>query len=141
LVAFLIVGLPGETRETILSSAKFIQQVQRIKYLYYDNIGILMVYPGTEVCRLAKEAGMLNDDFWLTDKITPLYTVEHSEAELFEFKKLLLDHIALKRMKTVDGFKRQLVMLPFAAKFVANKKNKIARVMAIIKNTIGVGKK
>jgi radical SAM superfamily enzyme YgiQ (UPF0313 family) len=123
--AFLIVGLPGETMETVLSTAKFVQQLQKLKYIYYDDIGILNIYPGTEVCRLAKEAGALSDDYWLSEKITPIYTVEHSLEELKHYKKVLLDHISLRRFFTPDGFKAQYHMIPYIPRYLWERKELI----------------
>ncbi|MDE1798376.1 MAG: B12-binding domain-containing radical SAM protein [Candidatus Micrarchaeota archaeon] len=128
-ITFLIVGLAGETWETNLNTAKFIKRLQRIKYNYFNDIGVLMVYPGTEICRLAIEGGQITDDYWLTDKPVPFYTVEHSEAELFAMKKVLLDHIALKRIWTVDGFKGQWDMIPYVVPFAFSQRDKIAKMV------------
>ena len=42
----------------------------------------LWVYPGTEVYEIAKQKGMIDDNFWLSDKPCPFYTAEHSEEWL-----------------------------------------------------------
>ena len=117
-VAFLIVGLPGETLGTVYNSARFVQSLQKIKYIYYDDIGILIIYPGTEVYRLAKEHGIIDDEFWLSDAFTPLYTAEHSLQSLYKLKKIMLEHIALKRIASPGGFKAQLGMLPYIPKYL-----------------------
>jgi len=93
--AFLIVGLPGETMETIVDTALFVQKLQKIKYVHYmEGIGVLAVYPGTEIYELTKEAGMINDNYWLKEKPVPFYTVEHTTEELINFKNVLLDYIS-----------------------------------------------
>lgn len=112
LTAFLIVGLPGETLETIKETARFVQKLQKIKYIYYEDCAILTVYPGTEVYDLAKQAGAINDDFWLTDQPTPLFTIENSQEQLFKFKEILLNRIALPRFFTPAGFIAQFTMIP-----------------------------
>ncbi|MDD4870670.1 MAG: radical SAM protein [Kiritimatiellae bacterium] len=109
---FLIVGLPGETKTTILNTAHFAQRLQKIKYIFYDNVAILTVYPGTEVYEIAKRGGMISDDFWLSNKPTPLFTLENSLDQLFEYKELLLNHISMNRFFTFAGFKAQFIMLP-----------------------------
>ncbi|WP_321504098.1 B12-binding domain-containing radical SAM protein [uncultured Methanoregula sp.] len=110
--AFIIVGLPGETQETVINTGRFIQKLQRMKYMYYDNIGVLTIYPGTEVYEIAKSNGVLDDDYWLTDKITPLYTVEHSQEQLFLFKEMMLDYISSDRLFTKERFFKQWFMIP-----------------------------
>jgi len=110
--AFIIVGLPGETQSTIMTTARFIQKLQQIKYMYYDNIGVLTIYPGTEIYEIAKKNGIINDNYWLTDEITPLFTVEHSQEQLFLFKDMLLDYISYNRLFTKNGFFKQYFMLP-----------------------------
>ena len=56
LAVFLIVGLYGETRETILETARFFQRLQKIKYfLHPDGVAILNVYPGTEIYEQSKQ--------------------------------------------------------------------------------------
>ena len=68
--------------------------LQSIKYTHYEDIGILMIYPGTEVYQLSG----IPDDYWMTDGPVPLYTVEHDEATLTEYKEEILDHIAASRV-------------------------------------------
>jgi hypothetical protein len=43
---------------------------------------ILIVFPGTEVYRLAKEKGLITDDYWLSEGLCPLYTAEHPKWKL-----------------------------------------------------------
>jgi len=110
--AFLIVGLPGENIETINETIELIQNLQKIKYTLYGDIGILFVYPGTEVYEMAKIKGLLDDSYWMTDKNTPLYTAEHPEETLQEFKEKILNHIALNRIITPAGYIAQKKMIP-----------------------------
>jgi len=112
LMAFLIVGLPGETRETILNTAKFIKKLQKIKYVDYDNVAVLTVYPGTEVYRLCVSSGYLDDGYWLSDLPTPLYTLENSADQLFAYKNLLLEHISYRKLFSINGLLFQFDMLP-----------------------------
>ena len=118
LVLFLIVGLPGETIETITTTAKFIQKLQKIKYIFYQDIGILMVYPGTEVYQLMKDSGKITDDYWMTGQPTPVYTANNSAETLYEFKNLVLDHIAIHRVITINGFIHQWYMILWSVPYV-----------------------
>lgn len=116
--AFLIVGLPGESWETVKETAKFVQKLQKINYMYYDDIGILAVYPGTQVYSLAVKKGVIGDDFWLTDKSVPLYTAEIDAETLCQMKKYIQDRIALKKMKTLTGIISQGHLLPWAIRWL-----------------------
>jgi len=124
LVLFLIVGLPGETIETITTTARFIQKLQKIKYIFYQDIGILMVYPGTEVYQLMKDCGKISDDYWMTGQPTPIYTVDNSVETLYEFKNLVLDHIAIQRVITASGFIHQWYMIAWGVSYIARKLRK-----------------
>jgi radical SAM superfamily enzyme YgiQ (UPF0313 family) len=95
--AFLIVGLPGEDEESVAETWQFVNYLQSIKNTHYEDIGICMVYPGTEVYELSKRAGTLNDDYWMTDGPVPLYTVDHDVHTLQRYKDAILDHIAVGR--------------------------------------------
>lgn len=104
----LIVGLPGETEQTLMETARFVKSIQRIKYVYFHEIGILKIYPGSEVYELEKATGMIDDSYWLTDGPVPFYTVEHTEKELRAYMKTLLDHISADRLLTPEGICKQL---------------------------------
>lgn len=72
LKTFLIIGLPGENIETIRETSRFVKEIQKIKYVSYANFAnLLIVYPGTEVYEIAKSKGMINDEFWLSDREIP----------------------------------------------------------------------
>ena len=114
---FLIVGLYGESDSTIEETINLVRQMQKIKYLVYHDIGVLTIYPGIEIYDIAKKAGAINDDYWLSDKKTPLFTVEHSEEQLLAYKNRILDHIAVTRFFTIKGFKAQATMLPHILMF------------------------
>lgn len=79
---FLMVGFPGETDETVNETIEFVKKLDKIKLTEYFYASPLWVYPGTEVYQIAVSKGVINDDFWLTDKPCPLFTIEHSAEEL-----------------------------------------------------------
>lgn len=142
---FLIVGLPGETWETIKSTAQFVQSLQSVKYLYYNDIGILMIYPDTEVYHIAKAAGQINDDYWLSDKEVPFFTVEHSIDTLRAMKRELLTYISVRRLVTHKGLQRQWKMLPYIARYIWRERGIIAdkirrRVRGLVRKVIRVQK-
>lgn len=117
---FLIVGLSGENDTTIKETIDLVIKLQKIKYLLYnDEINICFVYPATQLYDMAKRAGQLSDEYWLTNKPIPFYTAEHNEGQLFKYKEQLLDHIALNRMFTFRGFRNQAKMIPYIIRHFA----------------------
>ena len=118
LKTYLIVGLPGENIKTIKETSRFIKKLQKIKYVSYPkSFNLLFVYPGTEVYEVAKSKGMINDDFWLSDKEIPIYTAEHSHKKLKKFEEILLNNLSFYRIMTSNGFKAQFETLPYLLKY------------------------
>jgi len=83
-VKFLMVGFPGETDETINETIEFVKKLQKIIKMDFFYATPLWIYPETEIYDIAKKAGFMDDNYWLTDKPCPLFTVEHSEKKLKE---------------------------------------------------------
>ena len=119
--AFLIAGLPGETDETIQETIDFVQEIQNINYLFYDDIGVSMIYPGTEMYTMAKATGKIDDDYWLTDKDVPYYTIEnggvHTYEKLLEMKETIRQSVSLQHIFTPEGFLKQRKVIPSLLKY------------------------
>ena len=122
--AFLIVGLPGETQETVDETIDFVMEMQFNNYLYYDEIGVAMIYPGAEVYTIAKARsleipgyGLLDDDYWLTSGEVPHYECEHSYEQLLVWKEQIRDAISLNRINDPNLFLQQKKLLPSIIKY------------------------
>jgi len=100
-VPFFIVGFPGETQETINESIEFLRRLKKIKHFWYYDIGLLNVYPNTEVYEIMKEKGKINDNYWMNEHSSQMYTVEHSYEQLLEFK----NQVIFKTMMGLDIFR------------------------------------
>ena len=132
--SFLIVGLPGETIDTIKETVKLVRKMQKIKYtLIYPFFNLLCIYPGTEVYEIAKEKGFIDDSYWLTEKETPIYTAEHSYEQLKSFEQYLANHLSFYRIKTKKGFFPQITMLPYVVKYFFKKKKSWKLIRNVIK--------
>lgn len=134
-VCFVIVGLYGENDDTILETVHFIQKLQKIKYTFFDDIGVLAIYPGTEIFEIAKNNGLITDDYWMTDNAVPLFTLEHTPDQLMEYKERIRDYISVKKFRTKSGFKAQLPMIPYLLRWRVSKK--VKKVRRIIKKLSG----
>ncbi len=71
---FIMVGNPGETNETIRETINLIKIIKPNRIV----ISRTMLFPGTDLYKLAKEQGFICDDYWLTPKPQPYYTFENS---------------------------------------------------------------
>ena len=118
--AFLIVGLPGENAETIDETIDFVQELQGIQYLYYEDIGVAGIYPGTELSDIAQFRkmeiegyGPLDDDYWLTDGDVPFYEVDHTYEQLSEWKTKIQNAVSVTNIgKSFENFLMQRKVLP-----------------------------
>ncbi len=82
----LMVGNPGETKETVDETRKVLLAGRPDEIV----VSVTRVFPSTQLCELAKKQGLLSDDFWLSDKIAPEYTVENSMEDLLIMRLNLL---------------------------------------------------
>jgi radical SAM superfamily enzyme YgiQ (UPF0313 family) len=75
---FFILGLPNETKETVDESIALIKSIIDFsgKPLALTSARCLEIYPGTDIYEIAKQKGMITDDYWLTNPKTPKY-LEH----------------------------------------------------------------
>lgn len=119
MTAFLIVGLPGESWETIRETGEFVQELQEVNYFYYDDVGLAAIYPGTELFEIAKREGMevsgygpIDENIWMSDIEVPLYTVVNTQQQLEEMKEDLRNTISMNRLSQPIPFLRQRKLLP-----------------------------
>lgn len=112
ITTFLMVGLPGETWDTIKNTVKFIHKLQKIKYDYIYDATPTFVYPGTELYEMMKSAGKIDDDYWLTDGDCPNFTLEHDLHTIMEMRRYLLKRVSFLRIFTPIGFVTQFFNAP-----------------------------
>lgn len=82
---FLIVGFPGESKQTMSETITFIKSLREIVNYKLQGVAPLWVYPNTDILESAKQNGLLDDSYWLTVKDVPYYTVDYSFAKLLFF--------------------------------------------------------
>lgn len=88
---YLIVGSPGETKEAIDETLALMKRIRP-----YDSrtAEIMLVFPSTKLYEIAKDKGLISDDFWLQTNHTLHYTCEHTFEELKELKNRLMKGMA-----------------------------------------------
>src|SRR3989339_371594 len=97
----------GEGEETIkelmicLEEKKDIGDVQGIAYKYQGKIIRTpprqlihnlddISFPGTELYELVKQKGLVTDDYWLTDRPAPYFTIENNLEKLLEWSNIIM---------------------------------------------------
>lgn len=92
--AYLMVGNPGETEETIDQTIELVGKINP-----GSSIGatLLWLLPGTAVYRDAVKKGYIDDNFWLTSDLVPYNLQEHSYEELMNLRGRLMLGVARKK--------------------------------------------
>jgi Fe-S oxidoreductase len=88
IIANIIVGLPGETKDTIKETYQFLKTIKPD----YTLVSILLLYPKTEVYHHAKEVGFINDLYFLETEVVPVYCYEHSYEKLLDYSRKVFIH-------------------------------------------------
>lgn len=127
--AYLMVGNPGESRETVNDTIKLIRRLR----LDVPSVAVAEIYPGTKLFELARDGGFISEDYWLSEAPPPFYTLEHSAEKLQWWGFLIV--LSSKRLQG------NLKALRHIWWFVTSKKKKIARYMVrLVRNVTGMRK-
>ncbi|MCL1985270.1 MAG: B12-binding domain-containing radical SAM protein [Betaproteobacteria bacterium] len=83
---FLMIGNPGETPATIQETISLIHEIRPAQR---PVIGITVILPGTAHYALARQQGIITDEYWLSGQDPPLYTGEYNSDDLIYLQILL----------------------------------------------------
>ncbi|MBU2063739.1 MAG: B12-binding domain-containing radical SAM protein, partial [Candidatus Omnitrophica bacterium] len=89
--AYLMVGNPGEDEQTIDETIRLMYE---IKPYFCDTGGILWVLPDTEIYEIAKQQGVINDEFWLHNEGVIYYNGERTVKKLKVLRNRLMKGMA-----------------------------------------------
>lgn len=84
--ALLMVGNPGESEKTVEETCALLREIQPASVA----VQLVTVYPGTPLYEHAKSLGFISDEYWLSDKPAPFYTVERNLATLKRWQDRIL---------------------------------------------------
>jgi len=84
----LMVGNQGDNWESIKETKKLIDETKPDIII----ISLTHIFPATKLYESAKEKGIINGDYWLTDKTIPEYTVDNTLKELVKMRLDLVRH-------------------------------------------------
>lgn len=84
----LMVGNQSETWESIYETEKLLDEVNPDIVI----ISITHIFPATRLYEIAKEKGIINDDFWMKDVPTIEYTGDHSVKTLMKMRLHIIKH-------------------------------------------------
>lgn len=126
IATYLMVGFPGEDDGTVGETIALIKKLQKIRYFEFAGVALLWVYPNTEVYEIMRNAGRIDDSFWLSDRDVPYFTLEHSEEDLHK----MVTRITLACMPWRQGAKqvvRELLNPAATAKKIIPRLRRIAK--------------
>jgi len=78
----LMIGNPEESWETINETKKLLDEAKPDIII----VSLTHIFPATQLYELAKQKGLINDDYWLTDKTIPEYTADNSLKKLVKMR-------------------------------------------------------
>lgn len=95
--AYLMVGAPGETKETINETVELMKEIAP-RQNPSGGISILWILPGTRIYELSKSQGIISDHTWgKSDQQYFYYTGEYSVEELEQLRMQLRKGLARNR--------------------------------------------
>jgi radical SAM superfamily enzyme YgiQ (UPF0313 family) len=83
--ASIMVGNPGESWKTILETDSLLKKINPDKTYIIPT----KIYPGTPLYDVAKQKGIIDDDYWLSGKPVPHFTESFSSENIYFFISLL----------------------------------------------------
>ena len=87
--AYLLVGAPGETKETINETVKLMKEIAPNQNPS-GGVNILWILPETKIYQLSKSQGLISDNAWIeSDQEHFYYTGEYSMPELEQLRMQL----------------------------------------------------
>jgi radical SAM superfamily enzyme YgiQ (UPF0313 family) len=105
----LMIGNPNESSQSIDETIELLRITRPDKI----RTTLTKVYPATELYRIATQKGLVDDEYWLTEKAGPIYTAENSLNQLKEWEaKIVLSYYS-QRGKVVKLFEIMLYRILF----------------------------
>ena len=97
---FMMVGNPGEDEETVKETCELFDTVG---YYDVDSISVLQLFPNTPFYYMAREKGLISDDFWVKeDAPIPYYLGEHDLRTLQKYALQII--VYCQKKKGVKNF-------------------------------------
>jgi radical SAM superfamily enzyme YgiQ (UPF0313 family) len=101
--ATIMVGNPGEDAGTIKQTETLLEEI-RPNYVW---ISYATIYPGTALYQLAEEQGLIDETYWLSDLVAPIYVGAMSLGRMF-FHKWRMNFSQARREGEMMRFARNL---------------------------------
>jgi radical SAM superfamily enzyme YgiQ (UPF0313 family) len=99
--ATIMVGNPGEDAGTIRQTDELLKEI-RPDYVW---ISYATIYPGTALYELAEKQGLIDETYWLSDLVAPIYVGSMSLAKMF-CHKWRMNFVQARRKGEVMRFAR-----------------------------------
>lgn len=96
----LMIGNPDESERSINETIELLRIIKPDKI----RTTLTMVYPATDLYRIYKQSGLINDEYWLTQKAAPIYTAENSVKQLMKWESQVSFSYYLQKRKLLRLF-------------------------------------
>lgn len=104
--ALLMVGNPGESKETIEDTVKFIRRCKPQGVIVSPTV----ILPNSQLHSIALKQKVIDQDYWIKNPDLPFYTAEHGVDQLRLYRlKILLNHYLVQR--DIDNAVKILILL------------------------------
>ncbi len=107
--ALLIVGSPGETHDTVNETIRFLQRVRPSGV----TINPLTIYPGSQIYEVALKKHLVDQDYWLKNRVPPYYTDEHSDDELRYYRLRILFYYHTVKIDIIMAIKMGIILVAY----------------------------
>jgi anaerobic magnesium-protoporphyrin IX monomethyl ester cyclase len=102
--ATVMVGNPGDGPDTIRETEALLDII-RPDHLW---VSYATLYPGTGLYDLAKQEGLIDDTYWLSDRVAPVYLGSMSLASMF-YHKWRINYRQARRQGDLLRFARSFI--------------------------------
>ena len=105
----LMIGNPNEAERSVNETIELLQIIKPDKI----RTNLTMIYPATDLYEVCKQKGLINDEYWLTEKAAPINTAENSVKQLKKWESKISFSYYLQRRKLLRLFEVILYRMIF----------------------------
>jgi anaerobic magnesium-protoporphyrin IX monomethyl ester cyclase len=105
----LMIGNPHESDQSIDETIELLRIVKPDKI----RTTLTMVYPATDLYEICKEKGLINDEYWLTEKAAQIFTAENTVRQLRKWESRVSFSYYMQRRKILRLFEIMLYRMIF----------------------------
>lgn len=85
----LMVGNPGETRQTVNQTIELLHKVKPLGGAAFPTT----VFPGTDLYETYRSQGLVDESYWLSNKAAPIFDVENNVEQIEQWAEAINFHL------------------------------------------------